>query len=370
MKKTITLLVLTLIMATTAMGQNYTNGSITLKNNSLIEGRVAIDYASQTVMVKKDYKVTSYSFEQIVSTTLNNRRFNKIQIADIPYFAAPLEDGNASLYQINESQYLVTIKAGESRVIDLVNDRARIPGILAVLFSDCNSIRRSLNNVDEYNEPALLLNVQAYNICDYDIYAPTPKEIDAAASYNTDLANFYLGAGTGLSNISFFDRDDSETVVSAQLQLGVIATPSFLGTLQGNLYFSLEGNAAFANDANFSNVDNDVNFKVSSYRLLFGIEYQFNKEGKFKPFIGASVGPSGDYYEGAVDGNSFDISGGNPIFVPRIGARYLLKNGAHLGATLSYITGYQNDLTFPTEDEIIPLIVDVDTFTFGVSYYF
>lgn len=370
MKKIVTFLVLAVLTSSSLLSQNYANGSITLNTATQVEGRIAIDYPSQTVTVRKDYKETVYRFDQVTSVSINNRTLDKTSISDTSYFAALVENGNASLYQINKNQYLVTTKAGQASIIDLKNDSTHIPGILALVFSDCNSIRRSLNNVDEYNESALVRNVQAYNSCDYETYAPTSKEIETAASYNTDIASFYVGAGAGLSTISFFDGEDSQAITSAQAQLGVITTSSFLGDLQGNLYFSLEGNAAISGDTNFSNVSNAVNFEVSTFRLLFGVEYQFNKDGQFKPFIGLSGGVTADYYKGSVDGNSFKISGGNPIFVPRIGARYKLKNGNHLGGTLSYITGYENDLTFPTQDEIIPLIVNVEAFTFGLSYFF
>lgn len=370
MKKIITSLFFMIAFCSVLTAQNYSSGSITVLNNNPLEGSVAIDYLAQTVLYKKNYKTTVYTFDQVTSVSLNNRNLDKIEVDNIVYFATPLQDGKASLYQISPSEYLITNATGTSKVINVDNDRANIAGTLAVLFSDCNSIRRPLNAIDQFNESALIRNVQAYNACDYEIYAPTPNEVDAAASYNTDAASFYLGVGTSVNNLKFFDSDDSESIVTGQVQLGVIATPGFLGTLQGNLYFSLEGNAALSGDNSFENLPNDLNFKMSSFRLLFGLEYQFNKEGKLKPFVAAAVGPTGDYYEGTLDGNDFDISGGNPIFVPRVGVRYELSNGHHLSASLSYITGYDNDLTFPTEEEVIPLQIDVTTLTLGINYYF
>ncbi len=370
MKIIISSLLLMIGLCTAVTAQNFSSGSVTILNNNPLEGNIAIDYLAQTVLYKKNYKTTAYTFDQVTSVSLNDRKFDKIAVDDIIYFASPLQDGKASLYQISPTEYLITTTTTKAKVINLKNDRANIAGTLAVLFSDCNSIRRSLNAIDQFNESALIRNVQAYNACDYEIYAPTPSEVDAAASYNTDAASFYLGATTGVNILQFFNNDASESIVTGQVQLGVITTPSFLGTLQGNLYFSLEGSATLSGDNSFENLPNNLNFKMSTYRLLFGLEYQFNKENKVKPFIAAAVGPTGDYYEGTLDGNDFDISGGNPIFVPRVGVRYELNNGGHLGATISYITGYENDLTFPTEEGVIPLVVDVKTISLGFNYYF
>ena len=370
MKKSITLILLLLLNVTILTAQNFSKGSITLTNGSKLEGRIAIDNAKKAIVLKENYTSKTYGFNQIASATLNNRNLIKLTINESDYFGAAIVNGTAALYQISEDQYLVVTNDETSKIINLTDDRSKITGVLTVLFSDCNDMRTSLNKVDVYNESSLKRNVEAYNNCDYSAYAPTQKEIEAAATYNTDIASFYIGVGAGSSSITFFDRNDGESIISAQLQAGVIATPSFLGKLQSNLFFTLEGNAAFSGDSDFSNAPNTINFNVNTFRLLIGLEYQFNKEGQFKPYIGASVGAVANYYDGSIDGNDFDISGGNPIFVPRIGARYKLKNGSHLGATLSYITGYENDLTFPTETEIIPLEIRVETFTFGLNYFF
>lgn len=370
MKKIVLLFILTITTSLTLISQNYSKGSITLKNDVQLNGNISIDYISKNVSLRKNNQTTFYSFDRVVSIAFNSRKLNKIEISEITYFAAPLEDGNASLYQINGSEYLITTKAGKYKVINLDKDKARIPGILALLFSDCNTIRASLNRVGLYKEHNLIKSVQTYNVCDYALYAPTPNEIEAAAAHNTDLANFYLGAGAGFSDITFGDNNDGETLVSAQFQLGVIASPNFFGTLQGSLFFALEGNAAFASEQTFSNVQNDINFKASTYRLLFGLEYRFNKNGLLQPFVGALAGPSGDYYEGTIDGNNFDVSGGSAILVPRAGLRYKLDNGDHIGLTVSYVTQYENNLSFSAQDEIIPLVINVETLTFGLNYYF
>lgn len=359
-----------ILMTTSGFGQTYSSGSITFLDNTSIEGSIRLDYTTQQVFFKENFVEKPYNFSRIQGVTLNKRKLDKLVLNEITYFASPMISGRASLYQIDNSQYLVVKEDGIFRTINTQTEQNTTPGILAVLFNDCNSIRSSLNNVDEYNGSNLRKTVENYNNCDYQPYAPTIREVNNAATFNTDLANFYLGVGGGLSSIRFFDSDDGESIASVQGQLGVIATPSFFGSLQGNLYFSLEANAAFAGNNIFSNVERDVNFKLSSYRLLLGLEYVFQKESTFKPFLGIAVGPTGDYYEGSVDGNDFDISGGNPIVVPKAGLRYQLPNEDHLGLVVSYIASYENDLTFPTENEIIPLVVDVQTITVGINYYF
>lgn len=370
MKKLILLTLLFLSSVTLLTAQSYTKGSITLSNGEKQEGRIAINYKQNVILVKNNYKAKTYTFNQVTSAEIRGEVFTKQQLGNNSYFASSLVRGKASLYQISDLEYLITNDDDFSKIINLDNRRSQITGILSVIFSDCNEIRTSLNNVDEYNKPRLIRNVKDYNNCSHSTFAPTAKEVEAAATHNTDAASFYVGAGVGSNAITFFDTGDSQSTVAAQFQLGVIASPSFLKRLQGNLYFSLEGNAAFAGDTDFSNAPRATNFKQTTFRLLVGLEYVFNKNSSFKPFIGVSAGPTSDTYEGSIDGNEFDITGGNPIFVPRIGARYKLKNGKHLGATFSYITGYENDLTFPTQEEVIPLEINVEAFTFGLSFYF
>ncbi len=368
--KKITLFLCILFGFSNVFSQTFTEGGVTLTDDTELEGSVFVDYSTNKVLLKDGIKTTSYNFNQLESISLRDRTLVKTDLDGIIYFATPLEKGNASLFQVNEKQYVVETAAGEYRTLDLDSQNKVLPGILSLIFSDCEDVREQLNATQNFNESTLRKNIIAYNNCIYTPYAPTLKEINSAADYNTDQVSFYGGVGSGIRSISFFDRDDKETVLSGQLQIGVIGTPSFLGDLQGNLFFSLEGIAAFAGENAFSNVDGDVKFKLNSFRVLLGLEYQFNKEGYFKPFLGLAVGPSGDYYEGSVGDNGFDISGGSAIVAPKVGIRYLLKNGDHLGLAITLITDYENDLTFPIEDDIIPLIVNVQTLTVGFNYYF
>lgn len=353
-----------------SVAQTYAKGTVTLMNNTTIDGNIRLDYSQQKVFIKNNPSERGYDLSSVERITLNKRDLEKRLVEDQTYFTYTLVNGRASLYQIGDDQYLIAREDGLSRTLNTKEQQNTIPGILAVLFNDCNSIRATLNNVDEYNASNLQKVTETYNNCSYEAFAPTEKEVRTAARFNTDVASFYLGIGGGLSDIRFFDSDNGESIGSFQGQLGVIATPSFLGSQQGNIFFSLEAQAAFASDNEFSNVSRDINFRLNTYRVLLGLEYLFNKEGTFKPYLGIAAGVTSDSYKGSVDNNDFDISGGNPIVIPKIGFRYLLNNSDHLGLTLSYITGYENDLTFPTQQEIIPLAVDVQTITLGINYYF
>jgi hypothetical protein len=371
MKKTILAIVL-LVTSAHLLAQNLTSGSITTLDNSEIKGKVAIDYTKQIVHFKKDYNQKIYSFSKINTVTIGDDVLNKQRIGKQIYFTKELAGlaSKATLYQIQKKGYLISKGDGTVQSVSLDSNKNRIPGTLAVLFNDCNSIRETLNRQTINSESKLVGIFNQYLACDSTNYAPTSTEIDQANNYTPDKASFYVGTGLGLNNVSFFENNDSESVISGQLAIGIIASPNFFGSIQGNLFFSLEGQAAFSSDTDFSNTADPVNFKTNTYRLLFGMEYYFNKTGKIQPLIGISAGITSDSFNGSYDGLDFDITGGNGIFVPKIGAKFTLGNQKHLGVILSYISEYSNDLRFPTEDRIILLDVDSQYLTLGVNYHF
>ncbi len=363
-------MVILLCTISSTHAQNFTKGSITTLDNSLHEGRISIDYKTQKVVLKKNLKATTYSFDKIKSIVLGNLSLDKQNIDNTNYFVSAIESGKGTLYKINEKQYLITVDNGKNAVIDLQDSNAKIPGTLAVLFEDCNTIRDLLNAEDNFNEAALQKIITTYNSCSYSAYAPTEREVKNANTHNTDQASFYIGLGGGLNSVSFFESSDTESLAAGQFTIGVIASPSFFGPIQGNLFVTLEGNVSLSGDNDFGNTDAPVSFSVNTFRALLGLEYQFNKTGKIKPFIGVSGGVTSDSFEGNVDGLAFDISGGNPIVAPRIGARFALPNKKNIGVSLTYIAEYENNLSFPAGDIIVPLIVNSEYFTLGVNYYF
>lgn len=370
MKKKILLFIFSMMfMATAAIAQNYAKGSITTTNET-IKGRVLIDYQTEKISLKKDLKVSTYTFNQVSEITLGNTALIKREVDGTSYYVSNIISGKGSLYKANTSQYLVTVENGKNAIIDISSDSNKTPGTLAVIFEDCNSIRDALNNEDNFNESALRKIVTAYNSCSYGAFSPTEKEIKNANTHNTDQASFYAGIGGGLNSISFFDSNDSESLASGQLQIGVIASPSFFGRIQGNLFVTLEGSAGFSGDKDFGNNEDTTSFSVNSYRASIGLEYLFNKTGKIKPFVGVSVGVTSDTFDGEVNGFSFDITGGNTIVIPKVGARLQLPNKKHVGVTLSYLSEYENNLSFPVNDTVIPLIVNNQNFTLSFNYYF
>lgn len=369
-KKTVLFIFSMMFMATAAIAQNYAKGSITTSSNETLKGRVLIDYQTEKISLKKDLKVSTFTFNQVNAVTLGSNSLTKKEIGGTSYYVSSIISGKGNLYKVNTSQYLVAVENGKNAIIDTNSDANKIPGTLAVIFEDCNSIRDTLNNEDNFNEGALRKIVSAYNSCSYGAFSPTEKEIKNANTHNTDQASFYAGIGGGLNSISFFDSNDTESLASGQLQIGVIASPSFFGRIQGNLFVTLEGSAGFSGDKDFGSVADSTSFSVNSYRASIGLEYLFNKTGKIKPFVGVSVGVTSDTFDGEVNGFSFDITGGNTIVIPKIGARLQLPNKKHVGVTLSYLSEYENNLSFPVNDTVIPLIVNNQNFTLSFNYYF
>ncbi|WP_299685657.1 outer membrane beta-barrel protein [uncultured Dokdonia sp.] len=372
MKKNILFFAFALILTSaSAIAQNYSKGAITTTSNETIKGRVLIDYETKKVSLKKDLKISSYSFDQVNIVTLGATILEKKNINGASYYTSTITSGKGSLYKINDSQYLITGNNGKDAIINTDEKSSKTPGILAVLFDDCNSIRAILNNEDNFNRPALQKIINTYNSCEYSNYAPTEKEVKNATTYNTDQASFFAGIGTGLNNVSFFDNSNSESIVSIQVQAGVIASPSFFGRIQGNLFVTLEGSASFSGEKDFdTNTTGATSFRINSYRAFLGLEYLFNKTGKIKPFAGISIGVTSDSFEGSVDAFNFDITGGNTLFAPKIGARLQLPNQKHIGLTLSYLSEYENNLSFPVNNTVIPLIVNNENFTLSLNYYF
>ena len=147
-------------------------------------------------------------------------------------------------------------------------------------------------------------------------------------------------------------------------------SPGFTGNLQGNIYFTLEGSANFSGNKDFGNAGAPVDFKTSTYRLVLGAEYHFNKTGNVQPFLGFGIGATSDNFDGSFNNIPFDITGGNTIYVPKAGVLFRLNNGKHIGVVGQYISEYENDLSFPSNGEVFPLIVNNRMIIVGVSYFF
>jgi len=360
-----------LLACTTVNAQFYKSGTITDNNNQTLEGRISIDNSEKKVLLKKDGSTQSYHFNSITNVTVSGRLYSNITFENNIFLAHALVNGKASLFDLNNNDYLILKEDGLGKLINLEEDKAKIPGILGVLFKDCNEIRDVIYKSDEINERILKDIVSGYNSCEYSDYNPTENEMKNANTYNTDTFRFYGGFQTGFNNTTI-NNFSSNNTSGFGLGLGIAASPGFTGSLQGNLYFDFDFSMIFTGDNDFSNGAIPLNYEVNSYRLSIGLEYLFNKEGKVQPFLGVGFGYTSDYYKGKMGTISFKDDGQNNFFLPKIGLLYQLNNGKHLGLTLSYISEYENDLSFRFGEDLTyyPFLVDTSAFNLGLNYYF
>jgi len=359
------------LVCTSVNAQFYKSGTITDNNNQTFEGRLSIDNSENKVYLKKDGSTQTYNFNTISKLTISGRMYSVITFENRAYLAHALESGKASVFDLNNGDYLLLMENGSEKIINLEENKTQIPGILGVLFKDCNSIRDVIYKSDEINERILRGIVIDYNSCDYSDFSPTENEIKNANTYNTDTFRFYGGFQTGFNNTTINDFDSNSTN-GYGLGLGIAASPGFTGNLQGNLYFDFDFSMIFTGDNVFNNGATPLNYEVNSYRLSIGLEYLFNKEGVVQPFLGIGFGFTSDHYKGTISTISFKDDGQNNFFLPKIGLLYQLNNGKHLGLTLSYISEYENDLSFLFGEELTyyPFVIDTSAFNLGLNYYF
>ncbi len=359
------------LFCTSVNAQFYKSGSITDNNNQTIEGRLSIDNSESKVYLKKDGNTQTYSFNSISQITMSGRIYSMMTFEDNTYLAHSLENGKASLSDLNNSDYLILMENGLGKIINLEENKAQIPGILGVLFKDCNKIRDIIYKSDEINERILRGIVSEYNACAYGDYTPTEDEMKNANTYNTDTYRFYAGFQTQFNNTTV-NGFDSNSNTGYGLGLGIAASPGFTGNLQGNLYFDFDFSMNFTGDSEYNNGFTPLNYKLNTYRITIGIEYLFNKNGTIQPFLGIGYGFTSDHYDGKMGTISFKDNNQSNLFIPKVGLLYKLKNGKHLGLTLSYITEYENDLSFRFGEVIIyyPFVVDTSAYNLSLNYYF
>jgi hypothetical protein len=285
--------------------------------------------------------------------------------------AQELVAGKATLTRVASGIYEIKKTDGTLKKINIrPNEDAQAAGILAVLFNDCESLRQSIFNSKLVTEGQLIQAVEAYNNCNYTPFEPTEKEIRQAANFQGDEYKLFASIGGSLNSISFSGFDDYENLTQGQLGFGVAATPGFAGSLQGNLYFTLEASAAFSGDKDFDNSPIKTNFKKNSYRVSLGAEYHFNKRGPIKPLVGIGVGLVRDHYKGQYDIYTLKQTEGSAFFIPKAGVLFSLDEKKSLGVIVSYIPEYENDLSFWNGEEIVPLIIDTHYINAGLYLYF
>ncbi len=285
--------------------------------------------------------------------------------------AQELVTGKAVLTRVATGIYEIKKEDGTTKKINIrpIEDN-HVQGTLAVLFRDCEKLRQSVFDSHLVTEGQLIQVVETYNNCEYTPFEPTEKEIKQAANFQGDEYKFFVSIGGSLNRISFFNFDDYENLTQGQASFGIAATPGFIGSLQGNLYVTLEVNAAFSGDKDFGNSPFETNFRKDSQKANLGLEYHFNKNGSIRPLIGIGIGLSSDHYKGNYNGYKLNERDGSAFAIPKLGVLFSLDEKKSLGVILSYIPEYENDLSFRTEDDIIPLIVDTHYINAGLYLYF
>lgn len=294
-----------------------------------------------------------------------------VLLASFGMQAQELVTGKAVLTRVATGIYEIKKEDGTTKKINIrPNEDNHVQGTLAVLFRDCEKLRQSVFDSHLVTEGQLIQAVETYNNCEYIPFEPTEKEIKQAANFQGDEYKLFASIGGSLNRISFFNFDDYENLTQGQASFGIAATPGFIGSLQGNLYVTLEVNAAFSGDKDFGNSPFETNFRKDSQKANLGLEYHFNKNGSIRPLIGIGIGLSSDHYKGNYNGYDLNERDGSAFAIPKLGVLFSLDEKKSLGVILSYIPEYENDLSFRTEDDIIPLIVDTHYINAGLYLYF
>lgn len=285
--------------------------------------------------------------------------------------AQELVDGKNSLNRLEKDVYEITKEDGTKKTIDLrPNVEEYVPGILSVLFKDCEEVRVSVFEMGEITEPKLIGIVKNYNNCNLMPFEPTEKEVRQSNNFQGDKYKLFASVGAAVNRTSFFNFDDYENLTQGQLSFGLAATPGFIGSLQGNLYVTLEVNAAFSGDKDFENSPFETNFKKDSQKASLGLEYHFNKNGTIRPLLGIGIGLVSDHYKGNYNGYKISERDGSGLAIAKLGVLFSLDERKSLGVILSYIPEYENDLSFWNGEEIVPLTIDTHYINAGLYLYF
>lgn len=285
--------------------------------------------------------------------------------------AQELVSGKTSLNKLQKDVYEISKEDGTKKTIDLrPNVEEYVPGILSVLFKDCENVRLAVFEMVEINEDKLISVVNNYNNCNYTPFEPTEKEVRQSTNFQGDQYKLFASLGASVNRTSFFNFDDYENLTQGQLSFGLAATPGFMGSLQGNLYVTLEVSAAFSGDKDFENATFETNLKKNSQKANLGMEYHFNKNGTIRPLLGIGIGLSSDHYKGNYNGYKISERDGSGFAIGKLGVLFSLDEKKSLGVILSYIPEYENDLTFWNGDEVVPLIIDTHYINAGLYLYF
>lgn len=369
MKSFFTFIAISIVTINIAFAQNYHSGTITTNDQQTVEGRVSIDNYSKKVLNKKSGDSDVFSFSNIKNVTVSGISYSVITFNNEEYLANILASGKASLYSLTNDDFLIVDENNKGQIFNLNQDKQQIPGTLSLLFNDCNPVRDEINKTEDFSEKTLTKIIFSYNNCNYGNYVPTENEINKANTFNTDTFRFYAALLSSFNNTTVNDFASNNSN-GFGLGIGLASSPSFMGKLKGNIYIDFDFSMIFSGNSDFNNGVTPLNYKVNSYRLSLGVEYVFNKEGMLSPFLGIGYGYTSDYYNGTLGTIDIKDQEQNYFFVPKVGVLYKLKNEKHFGLTLSYISEYENNLSFVYDEAFNPLVIKNSFITIGLSYYF
>src|SRR5690606_22402869 len=109
--------------------------------------------------------------------------------------------------------YEITKEDGTKKTIDLrPNVEEYVPGILSVLFKDCEKVRLAVFELRQISEQELINTVNDYNNCNYAPFEPTEKEAEKAANFQGDRYKLFVGVGASINRTGFFNFDNYESL--------------------------------------------------------------------------------------------------------------------------------------------------------------
>lgn len=285
--------------------------------------------------------------------------------------AQELVNGKAVLTKESSGIYNLKVE-GQTKIIDIrPNKQEYVKGTLSVLFNDCERLRQAVFDLPQIDERILISTVKEYNDCSYAPYAPTKKEIEKAERFRGDQFKVFANLGTSFNQITFIEGGSSETHIQGNVGVGVAASPGFLGSLQNNLYFTLDAGMAFSGEKDFSNVSYATKLRRNSFQSSLGAEYHFNKNGSFQPLIGIGVGLRQDYYKGSFNSHDINDHEGSAYILPKTGILFKINDSNSLGLLVSFIPNSTTDLYFRNEQgEVESFSIDTSQINAGLYLYF
>ncbi|AXT19554.1 hypothetical protein D7030_10200 [Flavobacteriaceae bacterium AU392] len=308
MKKTLTIILLSIFTFTNAQNFNYP-GEIS-RSNEIISGNFSNKVNAKTTSLT--FKATnSNEIINVLNTanlTLkyngNNKTYITKQVDKTIKIAEILVTGKASLYKdVNSTNFIIeSKKSGLKELIrykSYVTSRDKARGILTVFFEDCPDVRSSLNG-NRFTYSSIKEYTENYNQCaEYtNEYTFSGRQIkDLEFSKKKGIINVELGASylsqqiefvvPGTTNVPF-----DESLNTFSIFANVNFSPSYFNELRKKLFLDIGLGYSFQSDASINALSVDKNSILAS----IGPRYNFLPEAKVNPFIRTNFTFSVDSY--------------------------------------------------------------------------